>query len=153
MARFRAVLEGIDKPASTYVRIPDRIMKAFGGRIRVPVRATVRGFTWRTTICNMGMGPMIGVTAATRKAAGIARDDRIDVTIEEDTDVRTVEIPADLKKAMSAAERRAFDAMAYSHRKEYVMWIDDAKKPETRLRRIKLACEKLRERTPTAPSR
>lgn len=59
---------------------------------------------------------------------------------------RSVDVPADFKKAMSAAERRAFDAMPYSHRKEYVMWIEDAKKPETRLRRINLAREKMRER-------
>jgi hypothetical protein len=146
MPRFRAVLEGIDKPATTYIRIPEKLMKTFGGRIRVPVSATIRGVTWRTTICNMGMGPMIGVTAATRKAAGIARNDRIEVTIEEDKSTRTVDVPPDFAKAMSIDERRAFAAMAYSHRKEYVTWIGDAKKPETRQRRIKVACEKLRER-------
>jgi uncharacterized protein YdeI (YjbR/CyaY-like superfamily) len=64
-----------------------------------------------------------------------------------DAKKRTVDLPPDFAKAMRAAERRAYDAMAYSHRKEYVAWIEAAKKPETRLRRIEKAREKLRERS------
>jgi uncharacterized protein YdeI (YjbR/CyaY-like superfamily) len=65
---------------------------------------------------------------------------------------RTVEIPADFAKAMHASERRAFDAMPYSHRKEYVVWIEAAKKPQTRLRRIEKACSALRERISSSVS-
>jgi hypothetical protein len=145
--RFRTKLEGSDESAATYAFVPATTMRAFEGRVRVPVRVTVNGVTWRTTICNMGGGPMIGVTAAVRKAAGIGRGDRITLEVERDTQERTVEVPADFAKALRAAERRAFDAMSYSHRKEYVQWIDGAKKPETRLRRIEKAREKLRERS------
>jgi uncharacterized protein YdeI (YjbR/CyaY-like superfamily) len=95
----------------------------------------------------MGMGPMIGVTAAVRKDAGIARGDRITLEVERDTQERTVDLPPDFAEALRVAERRAYDAMSYTHRKEYVQWIEAAKKPETRLRRIEKAREKLRERT------
>ncbi len=144
--RFRTKLEGSDESAATYALVPASTMAALEGRTRVPVRVTVNGISWRTTICNMGAGPMIGVTAAVRKAAGIERGDWIALDVERDTHERTVGVPADFAKALRAAERRAFDTMSYTHRKEYVQWIEDAKKPETRFRRIEKAREKLRER-------
>ena len=126
--------------------VPSAIMKGFGGRIRVPVHVTINGVTWRTTIADMGAGPMIGVTAATRKAAGIERGDSIRLTIEEDTEKRTVDVPADFAKAMNRTQRNVFDSMSYTHRKEYVQWIEAAKKPQTRTRRIQQALTKLDER-------
>ncbi|MBV8066870.1 MAG: DUF1905 domain-containing protein [Candidatus Eremiobacteraeota bacterium] len=143
---FRGKLEGSSTSSGTYVRIPPVVMKTFGGRVRVPVRATINGVGWRTTIANMGDGPMIGVTAATRKAAGIERGDRIVVAIVEDMHERTVEVPVDFAKAMTKTQRAAYDAMSYTHRKEYVQWIEAAKKPDTRLRRIAVACAKLGKR-------
>jgi hypothetical protein len=121
-------------------------MKLFGGRVRVPVRAGVKGIVWRTTIADMGWGPMIGVTAATRKAAGIERGDRITLSIELDSERRTVDVPRDFAKAMSRPQRSAFDAMSFTHRKECVQGIEAAKRPETRLRRIEKALTKLDER-------
>lgn len=76
-----------------------------------------------------------------------ARRDRDRITLEVERAERTVDDPSDLAGAMRTVERRAFDAMSYSHRKEYVDWIQAAKKPETRLRRIRKACEQLHERT------
>ncbi len=149
MARFRTSLRGVDDSSGTYFAVPATVMRAFEGRIRVPVRVTINGVTWRTTICDMGLGPAIGVAAAVRKDAHVARGDRITVDVERDTDPRTVDVPADFAKAMRAPERRVFDAMSYSHRKEYVMWIEDAKKPETRMRRIEKARSALRDRVTT----
>ena len=78
MAReFRAVLHGVDDSSATYVLVPASIMKTFAGRIRVPVRMTINGVEHRTTICDMGLGPALGVPGAVRKAAGIDRGDRI----------------------------------------------------------------------------
>ncbi len=143
---FKAELGGSTTSSGTYVSIPLRVMRHFGGRVRVPVRATINGVTWRTTICDMGAGPMIGVTASTRKAAGIERGDRVTLSIEEDKEKRTVDVPADFAKAMNKTQRRAYDSMSYTHRKEYVQWIEAAKKPETRTRRIAKALGKLDER-------
>jgi hypothetical protein len=150
LSTFKAKLEGSATTSGTFVCIPSRVMKLFNGRVRVPVRATINGVAWRTTIADMGGGPMIGVTAATRKAAG--GGDRVVVSIEEDTEPRTVELPADFAKAMTKAQRHTYDAMAYTHRKEYVQWIEAAKKLETRRRRIALALRQTR-RTVLAPVR
>lgn len=144
--QFRALLEGVEDSSSTFVRVPAAIMKTFGGRIRVPVRVTINGAQHRTTICDMGTGTVIGVPAALRKAAGVERGRRILVLLDVDREERTVDVPEDVAKALRAAERRAFDALAYSHRKEYMLWIEDAKRPETRLRRIEKVRERLRER-------
>ncbi len=119
-------------------------MKRFGGRVRVPVCVTINGVQHRTTICNMGMGPMIGVPAAMRTAADVGRGRRITVSLEVDEKERTVEIPRDLARAMSAGERRVYDNLSYSHRKEYALWIEDAKKLETRARRIAKVRAKLK---------
>ena len=146
MAKLKTTLKGASGSSGTFVSVPPIIMKEFGGRIRVPVRATINGVTWRTTIAEMGGGPMIGVTAATRKAAGVERGDRVTVKIEEDSEVRTVILPPDFAKTMNRAQRKAFDAMSYTHRKEYVQWIEGAKKPETRKRRIEKALAMLDER-------
>lgn len=143
---FKAKIDGVPNASGTFVLIPPSVMKRFGGRIRVRVCATINGVTWRTTIANMGAGPMIGVTAATRNAAGIERGDRVTVKLEEDKEERTVILPADFRKAMSKVQRKAYDSMSYTHRKEYVQWIEAAKKPETRTRRIAKALGKLEER-------
>lgn len=145
MPRFRAVLEGVESSRATYVRVPASVLATFGGRVRVPVRMKINGAEHRTTLCDMGLGPMLGVPAAMRRAAKVERGDRLTVSIEVDRDVRTIEIPPDFAKAMKARERRAYDGMAYSHRKEYVQWIEAAKKVETRARRIAVAVERLRE--------
>jgi hypothetical protein len=146
---FKTKLDGVPNSSGTYVLVPTAIMKQFGGRIRVRVRATINGVTWRTTIADMGAGPMIGVTAATRNAAGIERGDRITIGIEEDKEERIVDVPRDFAKAMTKLQRKAYDSMSYSHRKEYVQWIEAAKKPETRTRRIEKALSKLDERAET----
>jgi Bacteriocin-protection, YdeI or OmpD-Associated/Domain of unknown function (DUF1905) len=144
---FRALLEGVEDSSATYVRVPGAVVEALGGRARIPVRIVINGAEHRTSIVNMGLGPSIGIPAAIRKAAVIERGDRITVGVEADRLERSVELPRDFAGAMKAAQRRAYDAMSYTHRKEYVQWIEAAKKPETRARRIALAIEKLQERT------
>jgi antitoxin component of MazEF toxin-antitoxin module len=144
--RFRVILEGLDDSSGTFVRVPDAVMKAFDGRIRVPVRVAVNGVEHRTTICDMGMGPAIGIPATVRRAARVERGDRIMLSLEIDREERKVDIPPDFARDMTATERRTYDSMSYTHRKEYVQWIEAAKKPETRVRRIGVARDKLRER-------
>jgi uncharacterized protein YdeI (YjbR/CyaY-like superfamily) len=144
--RFRAVLQGVDGSSATFVSVPAAIMKRFGGRTRVPVAVTIEGVTHRTTICNMGMGPMVGIPAAIRKATGKKQGDRLNIQLRVDEAERTVEVPRDFAAAMSAAQRRAYDRLSFTHRKEYVLWIEEAKRPETRARRIEKAREMLRQK-------
>jgi antitoxin component of MazEF toxin-antitoxin module len=137
--------------SGAFVRVPGEILKALGGRARIPIRMKLNGVEHRTSIANMGLGPMIGIPAAVRKLAGVERGDPITLSVNVDSEERTVDLPSDFAKAMRAAERRAYDAMSYTHRKEYVQWIEAAKRPETRARRIALAREKLRERAHKEP--
>lgn len=110
------------------------------GRTRVPVRATVNGYEYRTTIAKMSGRFLIPLAREHREAAGVAAGNHVEVTLVEDSDERTVEVPPDLASALDAAGlRESFDRLAYTHRKEHVRSIEEAKKPETRARRIEKA--------------
>jgi uncharacterized protein YdeI (YjbR/CyaY-like superfamily) len=85
-------------------------------------------------------------TVENRTAAGLAAGDEIDVDIEPDTAPREVEVPADLGEALAAddAARATFDGLSYSHRKEWVRWVEEAKKADTRAARLAKTVESLR---------
>ena len=89
----------------------------------------------------------LGVHKATQVAAGIDFGDEVSVQMEEDTAPRAVEIPADLARALKAEPRAMafFDKLAQTHRREYANWVGEAKKPETRERRIEQTLALLRE--------
>ncbi|MBW8880137.1 MAG: YdeI/OmpD-associated family protein, partial [Asticcacaulis sp.] len=96
------------------------------------------------TIAVMGGQFMVGFSSEHREASGIKGGDAITVEIELDTAPRVVEVPEDFAQALSAAGvEEAFDKLAFSHRKEHIRAIEDAKTPETRARRIEKTIEKL----------
>jgi hypothetical protein len=133
---FTAVLELAGKTA-TGMTVPDELVEKLGAGKRPPVKVTVNGYTYRNTIAVMGGRSMVGVAAEHRAAAGVSAGDKLKVTLELDDAPRTVDIPADLAKALKAAKATAgFDALAYTFRKEHVRSIEDAKAPDTRQRRI-----------------
>jgi uncharacterized protein YdeI (YjbR/CyaY-like superfamily) len=76
-----------------------------------------------------------------RENAGAAAGETVEVELELDTNPRTVRLPKDLASALDDEARAAFDRMSYTHRKEYVEWIKEAKREETRRRRIAKAVE------------
>jgi hypothetical protein len=147
MARisFDALLHRDDGSSGIYVRIPLDVRAAFG-RARPAVRVTINGHTWRSTISVYGGVSMLGINRANREAAGIAAGEVVSVLLESDDEPRTVDVPADLAEALDAAPdaRAAFDAMPYTHRLEYVRWLDEAKRPETRTRRLDAAVDRIR---------
>ena len=115
------------------------------GRTRVPVRAIINGYEYRTTIARMSGRFLIPLAREHREAAGVAAGDEVEVTLVEDTAERTVAVPADFASALDdAGLRDAFDRLSYTHRKEHVRAIEEAKKPETRARRIGKAIDMLR---------
>jgi hypothetical protein len=150
MPRFEATLER--RGTGVIARIPDAVMDELGGR-RVPVQATVNGFTWRTTTFVYGGRALIGFNKDVRGAGGVEAGDTPTIDLERDEEERAVEMPRPLAEALGSDEqaRAAFDSMSYTHRKEYARWIDHAKREETRARRIERALELLREGRP-APS-
>lgn len=143
---FETVLIKHDKMDATGIEIPFDVEAVFGAK-RVPVQAEINGAEYRGSIVRMGGKYMLGVPKVFREAAGISAGDHIVVTIEKDTAERTVEIPADLAQALLAKDlSEAFDAMSFTHRKEHVRAIEEAKAPETRLRRINKAVEMVAEK-------
>ncbi len=142
---FTVELERVQKTATMF-RVPFDLTEAFG-RARPPVKVTIRGHTWRTTPgVYDGVGHVV-VNRGVKAATGVDAGDRVRVRMDLDTEPRTVSIPADLDKALSAnpAASRAFSKLSFTHRREYVEWVDEAKRPETRARRIAATVERVLE--------
>jgi len=124
--------------------------KAVFGKIRTPVKVTLNGYTYRSTIAAMGGPPCIPLRRSNREAAGLEGGETLAVTLEIDTAKREVKPPADLVKALKAAPP-AWDRwreLSYSHQREHAEAIQEAKKPETRARRITAAVTMVRARPP-----
>jgi uncharacterized protein YdeI (YjbR/CyaY-like superfamily) len=111
------------------------------------VVATVNGYGWRTSVTRMRGEFLLGMSRAVREAAGVEAGDTVDVALELDVAPREVEPPEALISALAAdpVAKAAFDGLAYTHRKEYARWIDEAKREETRRRRVAQALEMLHE--------
>jgi len=146
--RFTVQLERVQKTATMF-RVPFDLEEAFG-RARPPVTVTIRGHTWRTTPgVYDGVGYIV-VNRAVKAATGVDAPDRVRVVVELDDEPRTVRVPADLRAPLreDSAANDAFAKLSYSHRREYVQWIEEAKRPETRRRRIASTVERVREGRP-----
>ena len=128
-----------------YVRVPPDVVVALGGKGRIPVQATFDGIAYPGSVVSMGGGKVIGVLKAIRTQLGKQPGDNVTVTLELDRGERSVDVPADLRAALADRELdAAFDALSYTHQREYVSWIDDAKKAATRARRITEVVARLR---------
>ncbi len=123
---------------ATGLRIPAESIDALGGKKRPAVRVTLSGYTYRSTVAAYGDVFMLPLAQERREAAGVKAGDQVEVTLELDTEPRTVEVPDDLAAALAAkpGARAAFDALAYSARKEHVRQVETARAQETRERRI-----------------
>lgn len=142
--RFEATIE--QHGSGTVIVVPFDLKETFGSG-RPPVRATVNGYTFRTTLFTMGGRALLGLNREVREAAGIEADQEVSVELALDDEPRTVEVPSDLAAALEddPTVRETFDGLSYTHRKEYVRWVEDAKRDETRARRIAKSIELLRE--------
>ena len=142
--RFRATVELGGKTA-TGIEVPDDVVAALGPGSRPPVTVTVGGHSYRTTVARMGGRFLVPLSAENRTAAGVAAGDQVDVGIEPDTAPREVEVPADLTEALAKddAARATFDGLSYTHRKEWVRWVEEAKKADTRAARLAKTVEAL----------
>jgi hypothetical protein len=130
---------------ATGLQVPDDVVTALGSGKRPAVTVTVGGYSYRTTVAPMGGAFWIPLAAEHREAAGLAAGDEVDVVIELDSAPREVSLPDDLTAAFDDDVRARFDALAFSHRKEWVRWVEEAKKPETRATRIERTVESLRQ--------
>ena len=143
--RFTVDLRRVGTTGTSF-RIPFDLKEAFG-RARPPVTVTIRDHTWRTTPgVYDGVGYVV-VNRTVKAATGVDAPDRVRVTMELDTEPRVISVPRDLRAALAAAPDAAdaFAGLSYSHKREYVQWIAEAKRPETRERRIRGTVERVRE--------
>ena len=116
--------------------------KAVFGKIRAPVKVTLNGYTFRSTIAAMGGPPCIPLRRSNQAAARLDGIDTIDVRLDLDIEPRVVRPPADLVKALKAASVwDRWQELSFTHQREHVEAVEEAKKPDTRLRRIDRAVQ------------
>src|SRR5450756_929466 len=113
--RFRTKILQSGKTAAG-IEVPERVVAALGSSKRPPVRATINGFTYRTSVASMGGKFMLGVPPVFREGAGVAAGDTVDVDLEQDTEAREVAIPPDFASALArnAGAKKFFDALNLS---------------------------------------
>jgi len=144
--QFQAVIEDAGG-GGAYVTIPFDVEKTFGKK-RVKIKATIDGEPYRGTLVRMGSPQhMLLVLKEIREKVGKSFGDKVAVELEEDFEPRQVEVPADLQSALEAdpISQASFDRLSYTHQKEYVRWIMEAKHDSTRQKRIQQAIEMLRQ--------
>lgn len=142
---FRAPVRPSGRGGGHLVDVPPEVVEALGGKGRIPVIATFDGVPYRGSIVRMGGGAVLGVQKAIMAEAGISVGDTLTVIVRNDEAPRQVEVPEDLAEAFGHhdAARVVFEGLSFSHRREYIRSITDAKRPETRTRRIELTIKQL----------
>ena len=143
---FRATILLAGKTA-TGIEVPPEVVESLGSGKKPPVRVTLGGHTYRSTVAARGDRFLIGVSAENREKARVAAGDDVGVEVELDTEPREVTVPADLAAALAddPHARQFFEGLTYSQKQWYVLPIEQAKTAETRERRIAKALGMLQE--------
>ena len=129
-----------------FVEVPFDVEKVFDSK-RPKVKAMIEGIPYRSTLMRMGSEHhILGVLKDIREQIGKSFGDEVTITIEPDTEPRLIEIPKDLMKELKKDKdaKAFFDKLSYTHQKEYVRWVDEAKREETRQNRIVKTIEMLK---------
>jgi hypothetical protein len=144
--QFKATVELEGKTATGLV-VPDDVVEKLGGGKRPSVTIKIGSHSYRTTVMPMGGRFMVPLSAENRRAAGVAAGDRVSVEISRDTAPREVVVPPDLAEALAGdpVALEFFNGLSYTHRKEWVRWIEEAKKAETRDNRVSKTVTELRQ--------
>ena len=131
---------------ATGIQIPDEVVEKLRAGKKPPVKVTINGATYRSTVAVMGGRFMVGVSAENRAKTGVAGGDEVDVEIALDTAPREVTVPADFAKELKANPnaKAKFDGLSYSKKQAFVVSIEGAKTQETRERRVAKAVEELK---------
>jgi hypothetical protein len=136
--RFKAKLEGKESGVVAAITPPVDVPEHFGTRGRVPIRGTINGFPFRSSLMPMGGCHMMPVNMNLRKGAGAKPGDIVEMVMERDEEERTVEAPPELKKELAKKKKaqERWDSLAFTHKKEMANSISGAKQDETRKRRL-----------------
>lgn len=145
--QFEAVIEKPEDGMDTaYVSFPFNVFEVFGTRGQVKVKASFDGQPYRGVLANMGTGcHVIGIRKDIRAIIKKNVGDRVYVELERDTEERSIDVPESMEKVLkkNAAAKKFFESLSFTNRKEYVAWIRDARKDETKQKRLDLLVEKL----------
>ncbi len=135
---FKTTLIKGDQKNTSGIEIPAEIIDALSAGKKPPVRITIGDYSYRSTVAVMGGRYLVSLSQAHREASGLQGGETVDVTVEVDTEPRTVEVPEDLAAALAAkpGAHEAFDKASPSARKEFVRQVAEAKAQDTRERRI-----------------
>ena len=142
--RFETDLEAED--SGVFFEVPLDVPAVFG-KARAPVRGTINGQPFRSTVAVYGGHYYLPVNRALREAAGVAAGDAVVIELAADEQPRTVDPPAELAGALAAdpEAKVAFDGLSYTHQREYAEWVAEAKREATRRRRVEQAVQMLRD--------
>ena len=144
---FTAVIQNAGG-GGAFVEVPFDVEEAFGSK-RPKIRALIEGVPYRGTLVRMGTEcHLLLVLKSIREQAGKTFWDEVKVTVEADAEERVVAVPAELKRVFQSEKeaRAVFEKLSYTHQKEYVVWINEAKKEETRQKRIAKTIEILKKK-------
>lgn len=142
---FRAELVSAG-PAAAVVLTDEQVAELGEGAKRFPVLARVNGYEWRTSVMRMRGESVVGLNREVREGAGVRAGDTVDVELSLDTSPREVELPPALAAALDGdpEARVAYERLAFTHRKEFARWVAEAKRDETRERRVAAALAMIR---------
>ena len=144
--RFKVLLEQFATSEATAITIPFDVREVFGTRARVPVRGTINGFPFRSSIFpRSGDKHYMVVNKAVRAGAKVKGGETISVVMERDDEPRVITPPKDFARALRANReaKAAWEKLSYTHQKEYAQAVEEAKRSETRARRIEKAINEL----------
>jgi hypothetical protein len=145
--RFQVALRADPSGPGTYVAVPGEVADALGLKGRPKIRAVIAGHPYRGSLMPMGDGTFVlGVLKAIQEAEGLKRGDTIAVELEIDTAPRVIEPPAELARALARDKgaKAAWEKLSYTNQRELARSLDEAKRPETRERRLAAALSKLK---------
>jgi Domain of unknown function (DUF1905)/Bacteriocin-protection, YdeI or OmpD-Associated len=134
---FRTKLrgDGSRADASAYFTLPFDTRDVWG-KAKVPVKVTINGYMWRSTVGNRGGIQYIVVNVEARRGAGVRAGDFVTVKLEPDTEKREIEVPIPLRRALGTKLTQKLNALSFTHKKEFIVWYSEAKKEDTRARRV-----------------
>jgi hypothetical protein len=135
--KFRSKLNGDESrdDATASFTLPFDTREVWG-KAKVPVKVTINGYTWRSTVGNRGGQQYIVVNAEARRMAAVKAGDLVTISIEPDTEKREIEIPMALQRALGKKLTQKLDALSFTHKKEFIVWYSGAKMEDTRARRV-----------------
>lgn len=146
--RFKVKLEGEPGSSAAWLNAPFDVPETFGTRARVPVRGTINGFPFRSSLMPMGGCHGMAVNRAMREGARAKAGDVVDVVMEHDEEDRTVEAPPELQRELAKSKKaqERWEELSFTHKKEMANSVRDAKQEETKKRRLTKVMEILKTR-------